>query len=98
MIYAAVRSGKNKHLDVVSISSIKLKRYLSKLFRDNTGSAIGETSINTVITILAAEAEFNEDIISLHLKTAWGSPENGAKNNCIYYDMCDSQEISCIIN
>ena len=75
----------------MSIDSIKFKRYLSKLYRDNTGSSIGDSSINTVITNLAAEAEFNGDIIPLHLKVAWGSEENSAKNDCIYYDMCDAQ-------
>ena len=91
MIYVAIRLGKNKHLDIVSINNIKFKRYLSKLFRDNTGSAIGETSINTAIINLAAEAEFADDIIPLHLKVAWGSEANGAKSDCIYYDMCDTQ-------
>lgn len=91
MIYAAVRLGKNKHLDVVTINSIKFKRYLSKLFRDNSGSAIGETSINTAIINLAAEPEFNGDIIPLHLKVAWGSVDNGAKTGYRYYDICDAQ-------
>ncbi len=91
MIHAAVKQGKDKHLEILSIDSIKFKRYLSKLLRDNTGSAIGEISINTAITILAAEAEFAEDIIPLHLKVACSSEANEARKDCIYYDMCNAQ-------
>jgi hypothetical protein len=91
MVHAAIRLGKDKHLAILSVDSIKFKRYLSKLFRDNTGFSIGDTSINNAISTLAAEAEFNGDTIPLHLKVAIGSGENGAKSNCIYYDMCDNQ-------
>ena len=37
----------------------------------------------------AAEAEFNDEIIPLHLRVAWGSEINRCRNDCIYYDMCD---------
>ena len=90
-VYAAVRLGDDKHMEILSIDSIKYKRYLSKLCRENTGSSISDNSINTAITNLAAEAEFNGRIIPLHLRTAWGSDENGAKKDCMYYDMCDAQ-------
>jgi hypothetical protein len=90
-VYAGVRLGNDKHLRILPIDSIKYKRYLSKLYRENTGSCISDSLINSVITNLASEAEFNENIIPLHLRAALGSIENGAKSDCIYYDMCDNQ-------
>ena len=90
-VYAAVRLGNDRHLEILAIDSIKYKRYLSKLYRENTRSSISDSSINTAITNLASEAEFNGCTIPLHLRTALGSDENGAKKECMYYDMCDAQ-------
>jgi|GEM_PF-2541321 len=87
--HAAVRLGHDRHLEILDINNTKYKRYLAKVYRENRGSCISETLINTVITNLASEAEFNGDIIPLHLKVAWGSEGNRAKKDCIYYDMCD---------
>ena len=90
-IFAAIRLGRDRSLEILDIDSTKYKRYLAKLYRENRGSCINDSLINTVVTNLASEAEFNGDIIPLHLKVAWGSEENRAKKNCIYYDMCDKQ-------
>ena len=90
-VYAAVRLGKDKHLEILSIESIKFKRYLSKLYRDNTGFSIGDSSINTAITNLASKLNLMEILYHFILKSLWGSVENNAKNDCIYYDMCDAQ-------
>lgn len=65
---------------------------MSKLYRQHhAGACISEGAINSIITNLAAEAEFNGDVIPLYLKVAWGSEENLSKNDCIYYYMCDGQ-------
>jgi hypothetical protein len=89
--FAAIRLGSDRHLEAIPINSTKYKRYLSKLNRDNTGSSISDSSLSTVITNLAAEAEFQDEIIPLHLRVAWGSKANRTREDCIYYDMCDSQ-------
>ena len=89
-ICAATRLGPDRHLEILGIDGTKYKLYLSKLYRQNRGSCISDSSINTVVTNLASEAEFNGDTIPLHLKVAWGSEENRAKKDCIYYDMCDT--------
>jgi hypothetical protein len=89
--YAATRLGSDWHLEILSLNSNKYKRYLSRLYRENTEFCIGDSSLNSVITNLASEAEFNGIIIPLHLRVAWGSVENHANKECIYYDMCDTQ-------
>ncbi len=90
--FAAVRIGEERCLDILPMTSIKFKRYLTKLYRENTGSSIGDGSLNTVITTLTAEAEFNNEIIPLHLRVSWGSDINRCRNDCIYYDWSDSQK------
>ena len=89
--YAASRLGNDRHLEIISLNSKKYKHYLSRLYRENTGSCICDTSLKSVITNLSSEAEFNGITIPLHLKVAWGSYENRANKKCIYYDMCDAQ-------
>lgn len=90
-IFVAVRTGNDGHLRILPINSTKFKRYLSKLNRGNTGFSISDSLLGTVVTNLAAEAEFSGEVIPLHLRVAWGSEANRTKEDCIYYDMCDSQ-------
>ena len=89
--HAAVMVGTDRHLEIFPVYSSKFKRYLSKLYRSNFGSCISDSSLNTVITNLAAEAEFNGEVIPLHLRVAWGSDVNRCNGDCIYYDMSDVQ-------
>ena len=53
-ICAAIRLGHDRHLEILGIDCPDPKRYLSKLFRDNAGFSIGDSSINNAITNLAA--------------------------------------------
>ena len=71
-VYAAVRLGYDGRLEILAIDSSKYKLYLSKLYRQNIGSCISDSSINSVITNLASEAEFDGDVIPLHLRAALG--------------------------
>lgn len=89
--FTAVRIGKNGYLEILSMSGTKFKRYLTKLYRENTHKSIGDGSLNTVITTLAAEAQFNGEMIPLDLRVAWGSGTHKSKKDCIYYDLCDTQ-------
>ena len=82
---------------VLSIDSIKYKRYLSKLYRENTGSSISDNSINTAITNLSAEAEFNGCIIPLHLRTAWGSSRKWLFRKVISIIRCIKKGLSLYI-
>ncbi len=94
--YVAVRLGNDRHLVIMPLKSSKYKHYLAKLFRENRkGEIVGEEAINSAINSLAADAEFDGETIPLHLRVAWGQKENGAKQNCIYYDMTDAQ--GCIL-
>jgi hypothetical protein len=91
--YVAVRLGNkdNKHLEVMPLQSSRYKYYLSRLFRQNTcGQVIGKDAINNAVNVLAANAEFDGEIIPLHLRVAWGQTANRAKIGSIYYDMTDS--------
>jgi hypothetical protein len=88
---AAIRVSQDKHLEILPMTSIKFKRYLTKVNRDNTGYSLGDGLLNTVITTLSSEAEFNSEVIPLHLRVAIGSEVNQCRNDCIYYDMCDSK-------
>jgi hypothetical protein len=88
--HAAVRLYTSKHLEILSLSSTRFKHYLSNLYRKNFGCCIGEGSLNTVISHLAAEANFKGEVIPLHLRVAWGSKANRCREDCIYYDMCDA--------
>ena len=53
------------------------------------GKLPGKEAINNVINALAADAEFEGEVIPLNLRVAWGKRENRAKESCIYYDMTD---------
>jgi hypothetical protein len=89
--YAAVRLGISKQVEILSINSTRFRYYLSNLYCKNFGSYIGDGSLNTVITNIAAKAGFTANLIPLHLRVAWGSKDNRSREDCIYYDMCDSQ-------
>lgn len=89
--FAAVKIGKARCLEILPLTSTKFKRYLTKLYRENTCQSISDSSLNTVISSLAAEAEFSEELIPLHLRVAWGSEVNKSRSDCIYYDLCDKQ-------
>lgn len=89
--FAAVRIGKNGYLEILSMSSTKFKRYLTRLYRENTHKSISDGSLNTVITTLASEAEFSGGIIPLYLRVSWGSDTHNSKKDCIYYDLYDTQ-------
>ena len=91
--FAAIRLGNDKYLEIMPINSIKYRRYLSKLCRSTIGCCISDSSLNTVITNLSAEAEFNGEVIPLHLRVAWGSGSEASRSlkDCIYYSMYDSR-------
>lgn len=89
--YVAVRLNTLKKLEILAINNTRFKHYLSSLYRDNFGSCIGEGSLSTVITTLAAEAEIKGDMIPLHLRVSWGSQDNKSREECIYYDIGGSQ-------
>jgi hypothetical protein len=89
--YAAVRLGRDNHLEIMSLESRKYKHYLARLFRENTGGQIvGKDAINNAINTLSANAVFDGETIPLHLRIAWGNTKNRSTNpGCIYYDMTD---------
>src|SRR5215204_4844900 len=71
--YIAVRLGKNKHLEIMSLESRKYKYYLARLFRENTGGQIvGKEAINSTVNVLSANVEFDGETIPLHLRVACG--------------------------
>ena len=78
------------HLEIIPLNSAKFKHFLTRLFKKETdGQLPGKEAINNVINALAADAEFEGEVIPLNLRVAWGKPENRAKESCIYYDMTD---------
>ena len=78
------------HLEIIPLNSSKFKHFLTRLFKKETdGKLPGKEAINNVINALAADAEYEGQVIPLHLRVAWGKPENRARENCIYYDMID---------
>jgi hypothetical protein len=90
--YVAVRLGKDKILTIMPLKSSKYKRYLSKLFRENReGEIVGEDAVNSAISSLSADADFDGETIPLHVRVAWGQKENKAKERSIYYDTTDAQ-------
>ena len=89
--FAAVRIDKKGYLEILSMSSTKFKRYLTKLYRENIHTSISDGSLNTVILNLVAEAEFSSEIIPLHLRVSWGSDINKSRSDCIYYDLYDTK-------
>jgi len=89
--FAAIRLGMDRHIDIMPLSSIKYKRYLAMLCRNNIGCCINDSLVNTAITNISSEAEFNGEVIPLHLRVAWGSKANRSLEDCIYYSIYDSQ-------
>lgn len=89
--FAAIRLGNDKHLEIMPINGIKFRRYLSILCRNNIGCS-SDGLVNTAITNISAEAEFNGEEIPLHLRIAWGSGSEASRSrkDCIYYSMYDS--------
>ena len=78
------------HLEIIPLNSSKFKHFLTRLFKKETdGQLPGKEAINNVINALAADAEFEGEVIPLNLRVAWGKRENRAKESCIYYDMTD---------
>ena len=79
----------NDHFEVLSIEGNKFESYLSKLYYDNYGKKTANAeAINNSKRTLGAKAIFDGRTIPLHLRVAWGNPEN---KESIYYDMTDEK-------
>ena len=90
--FVAVRLGIDRHLEIIPLESKKYMQYAARLFRDNmNGKIISTDSISNAINILAANAEFDGEIIPLHLRVAWGDTVKRCKPGSLYYDMTDTQ-------
>ncbi len=77
------------HLEIIPLNSSKFKYFLIRLFKKETdGKLPSKEAINNVINALAADAEYEGQVIPLHLRVAWGKTENRARESCIY-DMTD---------
>jgi hypothetical protein len=87
--YGAIRVGQDKHLEIIPLRGNKYEGYLTKLFYENHGKLVSRDSISRAINLLAANTFFDDKIIPLHVRVAWGKPENNAKPDCIYIDMTD---------
>lgn len=75
------------HFEILSIEGTRYKRYLSKLYYDICDGKIANAeTINSVVQILQATAEFEGKTIPLHLRVAWS--EN---KDAIYYDLTDEK-------
>ena len=87
--YAAIRTGKVKHLEIISLKSSKYKYFLTKIFRESNGQIITSDIIKNAVNALVAIALFDSKTIPLHLRVAWGTVQNRCNPGCIYYDMTD---------
>jgi hypothetical protein len=88
--YVAIRTGKDKHVEIIMMKSSKYKYFLTKISRENnSGDIITSDTINNALNALVAIAIFDGETIPLHLRVAWGSEENKCNPGCIYYDMTD---------
>ena len=58
------------HHEVVSLSSSRFKRFLSKAFYENTGRIPNTESVNNAINLLQAKAEFGDIQYGLNLRVA----------------------------
>lgn len=90
--YVAVRVGNDRHLEIIKLQSKKYEGYLIKLFYENSNRRIlGKDTVNKALNLLEANTLFDDKIIPLNIRVAWGKSENRAKLGCIYYDMTDHQ-------
>ena len=63
------------HLEIILLNSYKFKYFLTRLFKkEKDGQLPGKEAMNNVINALAADAEFEGEVIPLHLRVAWGKP------------------------
>jgi hypothetical protein len=75
------------HEEIISLESNRFKRYLSKFYYDNNDHRIASTeTINNVIQILQAKAEYENPTIPLYLRVAWSK-----EKDAVYYDLTDEK-------
>lgn len=72
------------HLEIMPINSSKFTRYISKLFYDTYGYILGRETINSVVQMLQAKAEFGDLTYNLFLKVA-------KYDDVLYYDLTDAK-------
>lgn len=89
--YAAVRIGNDRHLEIIALVHDKFKYYLTRLFRQHhNGRVCSKDSINSAISTLCANAEFDGQVIPLQIRAARGiGGESATRSDSIYYDMTD---------
>jgi hypothetical protein len=87
--YAAVRIGNDRHFEIIALVHEKFKYYLTRLFgQHHNGRVCSKDSINSAISTLCANAEFDGQVIPLHIRVARGTEgESAIRFDCIYYDM-----------
>ncbi len=83
----------NDHLEIMPINSSKFTRFISKSFYENYGYILSKETINGVVQIIQAKAEFGETRYDLFLKVA-------RYNGDLYYDLTNNkhQVIRIFIN
>ena len=88
---AAVRNGDDKHLEILMLSGDKFRYYLARLFRQHHKNKVcSRDSITSAVNTLCADAEYDGEVIPLHLRVARGSKANiRTMPNCLYYDLTD---------
>jgi len=74
----------NDHLEIIPINSNKFTRFISKSFYENHGHILSKETINGVVQILQAKAEFGETRYDLFLKVA-------RYNEDLYYDLTNDK-------
>ncbi len=85
--YANDLNGQNhKHREIVKVESNKFRRYLYHIFNKRTGKIPNSEAVVNVVNILQAQAEFEQDVIPLELRTA-----STGTGTIFWYDMTDEQ-------
>jgi hypothetical protein len=74
----------NGHCEILRVEGSKFKRYLTKLNYDSEDKVIGRETVNNVVNILQARAEFEGQTYTLNLRVAWYNDE-------IYYDLTNDR-------
>jgi hypothetical protein len=86
------------HTETMPVGSSRFELYVSKLFYDEMdGQVLKTEALNEVVRILTARTVFDGITARLHLRTAWGVPDDNSKPdyNTLYYDLT-TDNWSCI--
>ncbi|MDF0682245.1 MAG: hypothetical protein P0116_14895, partial [Candidatus Nitrosocosmicus sp.] len=78
----------NNHLEIISLNSNRFTRFISRSFYEKFGYVLGRETINNVVQILQAKAEFGDIKYDLFLKVA-------KYDDDFYYDLTNENH-QCI--